>query len=143
MNKKRLLTPQELHEAQAERETKNRIKGNDASFRICRRLRFSGPEHIHDWTKVDTCAQSRCGEQVIYDCRDSEGLPHICIACACKMASPTFLSGLAEDQVGDKNLNDEDSWARMQASIAQSKGGEHIREVKPRREPLGTDPRRN
>lgn len=118
-----------LHDHRATVETKhveNRTTQKDGvGFTICRRLINSKPEHHHEWTALDNCFQ--CSLKVLYDRRDSEGIPHICLPCASELATGNFLKGLDNAEVAQNAMSDEEHWARIQASISQHKHNEHKR----------------
>jgi hypothetical protein len=113
-----------------EQETKVRDKNFEShegevapEFYICRRRKFAHFHKIHpDYDRIDLCLN--CKEEVVYDRRQSEGIPHICVPCAESMASGGFLSALHSDKItGHKN--DADYLRIMEANISQAKSGEN------------------
>jgi len=93
-------------------------------FRICRRRAAAKPEHFQEWTGIDRCAG--CGEDVLYNKIDSEGMVHVCVPCAAKVTNPTF-TALRDDPV--ENLDDEEQFAKIAMSMAQNKANENVRRL--------------
>jgi hypothetical protein len=95
-------------------------------FRICRRVAFTEFHKIHpEFDRIDSCRM--CKEKVLYDFRDSEGIPHICLPCATilqQRGKAMTLGALDPTPVGEKDLNDQEQLSRMMISMSQHKHGE-------------------
>lgn len=93
---------------------------NDASFRICRRLKFTDRAKILEADRMGECAE--CSVPIVYDSRDSSpNTPKVCFPCAWKNVSSIGLDALNDRPATDQDLNDSEYAARISVAISQNK----------------------
>lgn len=127
IGKGRLLPMNEKVHAHREEVLKGR-KGPSfrTDFKICKRKAKVDPKQLVEWDKFDFCFH--CGVEVVYDSRDSEGVPHVCLPCAVGLAKLDRLgskSGLLRIlDPDDVALSDEELMKRLEKTISQNRHGE-------------------
>lgn len=102
----------------------DRRKSDRPEFLICGRISKRPAHMVLPWDRMDKCRA--CGVGVWYDSRYSdESMPHVCAKCAADQITALRNGALNPMQIGDKDLDDQEQFARIARSISQSNAGEH------------------